>query len=162
MKEVLSQKIFWISLIFLLLLAMGTALFLRWYGADKKSQEAPMNNANNSIQINGESNQVDVSGNTVTYSDSGFDKKELTIKDKVGLGCVVKVVNSSTNPLKIGLSPHKEPADPGPMFDPIPTGKSLLFDPRFSGYTQLSYHNHENPSEEFLVKFDPSCQRGVK
>src|ERR1700682_2073433 len=96
MKNIFSQKIVWTSLVFLVVLVIGTDVFLRWYGANNKTNQTPTSNSSNGVQVNDGSGQGDVSGNTVTHSDSGFDKKVLTIKDKVGLGCVVKVVNNGS------------------------------------------------------------------
>lgn len=142
----ISKKLILIVIAFLVILAGGTIAVLkiaeRWgggEGAKEETFEGPF---------------VD---NVVNYTDKGFMPQELSIALERGLGCAVRVVNRTDESVKIGLSPHGE-NDPGAQYPPIEPGGNLLFDPRYSGFTELRLHNHEEPGQEFLVKFESSCR----
>ena len=155
MDTLFSKRFIFISLGFLVMLALATTLGLRWYAAKKNAAEAAKRETDEKNQVSPLRN---IKENRVIYTDGGFSPSELTISVDKGLGCVINVENQSTGPLTLGLSPHNEKKDPGQNYMPVPPGQNVFFDPRYSGYTELSFHDHERPQFEFTVKFDKSCQ----
>ncbi|KKW21072.1 MAG: hypothetical protein UY71_C0004G0014 [Parcubacteria group bacterium GW2011_GWB1_52_7] len=142
---------------FILALALGTHLGLRWYGSNAVEEKRDASN-DGSVRVI-DDNAVDAaSENGVEYTESGFAPKEIGIAIDRGLGCAIVLYNQSGRTLLLGLSPHKLPKDPGPEYPPIAPKERFLFDPRFTGFTELSFHDHERPELQFLVKFEPSCR----
>lgn len=95
---------------------------------------------------------------TVIYENGIFRPKRV-IRDGTGtIGCVVILVNRAPNSLRVGINPHSPFGDPGPNYEPIAPGDKLIFDPRFPGITELTFHNHDNPEEEFTVELGAQCQ----
>lgn len=146
----LSKRTFIIIGIFLILLAVGSIGALRLFS--QRFQP------NSSIPEGNSPFGVGSIENLVTYSDAGFIPSVISIAIDRGLGCAVRLVNSTAKPLKLGLSPHREERDPGPDYPEITPGDNFLFDPRFSGFTELRFHDHGTPAKEFTVKFEESCQ----
>src|SRR3990167_6501457 len=150
-----SKKTIFIVLGFIVLLALATHFGLRWYEARKETAEAIQKEA----ARNEETNTIrNIKENRVNYTDEGFSPKELIIASDRGLGCAVNVENQSTHAVTVGLSPHNAKKDPGQNYLPVPPGENVMFDPRYSGYTELNFHDHERPQFEFTVKFEKSCQ----
>lgn len=159
MQNMLTQKVFWIAVIFLALLAIVTVLILRQFGAAKIQQNTPPIGADaGTVQVQDDDNVDRVVENQIIYTDKGFSPKEISLSVTRGLGCAVNLINKSSLPLSIGISPHKMPKDPGPDYPIIQPSKNFLFDPRFTGYTELRFHDHERPELDFLVKFEKSCR----
>lgn len=94
---------------------------------------------------------------TIIY-DGAFHPGTLLLDGKGSAGCVLLLVNKSSSPLMVGLNPHRPEGDAGPQYKPIPPGGTLLFDPRFVGVTELSFHDHAQPNEIFSLSFAKSCQ----
>ncbi|MBI2055148.1 MAG: hypothetical protein HYT39_03575 [Candidatus Sungbacteria bacterium] len=155
MEALLSKKFILITLGFLVVLALVTSFGLRWYSARQEAAGTAKEEAARQNETNAARN---IKENRVNYIDDGFSPKELTIAADRGLGCVVNVENQSTHALTVGLSPHNPVKDPGQNYLPVPPGENVMFDPRYSGYTELSFHDHERPQFEFTVKFEKSCQ----
>lgn len=94
----------------------------------------------------------------VIYNGTSFKPRSILIDGNGVLGCVVALANHSSLSLRIGVSPHKETGDPGPNYAPIASGENFMFDPRFTGITELKIHNHARPEEEFVINLGPKCQ----
>lgn len=165
MEHIFSKKNIIIAGVFLILLALGVELFLSRLdktsdnkASGENSHQAP--DAGNS----GAGNRVvdpdaeKMALDTVFYSDIGFSPKEIIVAIGKGLGCVVNVENTTRHSLTLGVSPHNPVKDPGQNYLPVKPGEHILFDPRYSGFTELSFHDHERPELSFTVKFAASCQ----
>jgi|SRR3989344_5667219 len=156
MGNILTKKLFWASVAFLVMLAIATHFILRQLRIDKSPVTNPP--ADGAVNVQSDENIDEVVENRIIYTETGFSPKEISIAADRGLGCSVNVINRSNRSLNLGLSPHKEAKDPGREYPPIAQGDRLLFDPRFTGFTELSFHDHERPALEFTVKFDKSCR----
>lgn len=142
---------------FILALAIGTHLGLRWYGSNAVKEKGDTRE-DSGVRVT-DDNAVDAAvENKVEYTEKGFAPQEIGIAIDRGLGCAVALYNRSGRTLLLGLSPHNLPKDPGQEYPPIAPKERFLFDPRFTGFTELSFHDHERPELEFLVKFEPSCR----
>ena len=155
METLISRKTILIIIGFLAVLALATNFGLRWYGLKKEATEATEKEAAKNQEM---SALRKIKENQVVYANDGFSPKELILASDKGLGCVVNVENQSTHPVTVGLSPHNPVKDPGQNYLPVSPGENIMFDPRYSGYTELSFHDHERPEFEFTVKFEKSCQ----
>ena len=144
---------------FLLVLAIATTLLLRQFGSEKIESGANIPASNGpTVKVQSDENVNDVVENQVLYTEGGFSPEVISIEASRGLGCAINIQNKSSHNLKLGLSPHQEPRDPGPDYPVIPAGQHFLFDPRFTGYTELRFHDHQNQNLNFLVKFEKSCR----
>lgn len=95
---------------------------------------------------------------TVIYDGNSF-RPERVFRDGSGsVGCIVVLVNRSGIPLQVGVSPHNPPRDPGLDFGFTADGDKLIFDPRFTGISELKVHNHANPSHEFTIILGERCR----
>ena len=156
MKNFISLKVILIAVSFLAVLALATQLILLRFSDDiKNTDDTP---PAGEVKVSDDDKVDEVLENVVVYGDSGFSQRTISIAASRGLGCVINVQNKSSQPLNLGMSPHKTPKDPGREYPAIEPGGRLLFDPRFTGFTQLSFHDHEHPESEFLVKFERSCR----
>lgn len=153
-----SGKMLFAAVMFITALAIGTHAVLRWYGpiAPTRENQAPVDT--NAIRIIDDSGVDAVTEGVMLYTENGFTPAEISIAIDRGLGCVVILRNTSSRRLWLGLSPHNLPKDPGREYPPIAPAERFLFDPRFSGFTELEFHDHEHPAFRFLVKFAKSCQ----
>ncbi|MBI4134588.1 MAG: hypothetical protein HY471_00570 [Candidatus Sungbacteria bacterium] len=142
-----AKKLFVIIVIFVVVLAVAS--FAGFRLITSRLSDKPLENTRGLDAFPAEG--------LITYTEDGFFPAEVSIAIERGLGCAVRVRNQSSRPLKVGLSPHaaKDPGQDYPMTEP---GGTLFFDPRFSGFTELRFHDHEHPNFEFLVKFEKSCQ----
>lgn len=145
--NIFSKRTIIIIAAFLLVLAAGTVVGLKIFSSQREDTPA---NQNSPFGVG----SVD---NLVTFTDAGFVPSTISISIERGLGCAVRLVNQTGKPLKIGISPHKE-KDPGPDYPLIAPGDNFLFDPRFSGFTELRFHSHTDPMSELTVKFERTCQ----
>lgn len=95
---------------------------------------------------------------TVIYDGNGF-RPERVFRDGSGsVGCIVVLVNRSGVPLRVGLSPHDRAGDPGPNFGFTAHGDKLIFDPRFTGISELKVHNHDKPGQDFTIILGERCR----
>ena len=97
-------------------------------------------------------------GPSIIYKNGAFSPSRFELDGSGGLGCFVLLLNQSGSPLKIGVSPHHLPNDPGSDFGVIEPSGKIIFDPRFPGIKELHLHNHDNPHEEFVIILSPKCQ----
>ena len=153
-----SQKTIIILLGFIIILAVGTHAVLRYLNNSENLPDPKTSEPAGGVRVIDEVNIDNKDIALVRYGEGGFEPLVLSISVDRGLGCAVKLINQSKVPLKFGLSPHKASGDPGIDYPPIQQGETFLFDPRFTGFTELSFHDHERPELEFLVKFEPSCR----
>jgi|SRR3989338_2626226 len=151
-----SQKTIIIVLGFILALALGTHFVLRWYGSNIGAEKNA--DPGDGVRVIDESEAVEMDENKVIYDGSRFSPNTISISMNRGLGCAIALYNQSNRPLYLGLSPHNPKKDPGPEYPPIKSKERFFFDPRFTGFTELSFHDHERPELQFLVKFEPSCR----
>lgn len=158
MQEVLTRKTIIILLAFVALLAVGTHVWLTWYGKEEAGNNTELPTINNQVEVK-DPNSTDITVNTAFYDGVKFSPGVLNLSMEIGLGCVVNVVNQSGKGIRIGLSPHNPNGnDPGQNYAEIKPGESFLFDPRFTGFTELAFHDHGNSGAFFLTKFAESCQ----
>lgn len=94
----------------------------------------------------------------VRYTDGGFAPTEITITALDAVGCLVTIENKTKNPLKVGVSPHRESGDPGANYRVIAPGESGVLDPRYPGLSQVSLHNHAVPIDGFRVTYGEGCK----
>lgn len=155
-KIMFSRKTVIILLGFIIILAVGTLAVLRYLnkGENLPKTSEPAGGVRVIDEVNIDNQDIAL----VRYTEHGFEPLVLSIAADRGLGCAVKLINQNKASLKFGLSPHKASGDPGRDYPPIQPGEIFLFDPRFTGFTELSFHDHERPELGFLVKFEPSCQ----
>jgi len=146
MNELFTKRVIIVAAVFLLILAGGTAAYLKY-----SSQANPT-----PTETKQKVNYADLApGNgTVVYSESGFTPSDMTIKAKAGFGCVVNLVNKSASPLGFVIAKQKN----GPTWPEVEPGKNLLFDPRFPGLSKLTFQSQENSQQTFTVNFDASCR----
>ena len=95
---------------------------------------------------------------TVIYDGKSFQPPRVFRDGSGSVGCLVVLVNRSGIPLQVGMSPHNLPRDPGLDFGFTAHGDKLIFDPRFTGISELKIHNHEKPRDEFMIILGPKCQ----
>ncbi|QQG45263.1 MAG: hypothetical protein HYW89_04690 [Candidatus Sungiibacteriota bacterium] len=92
----------------------------------------------------------------ITYSSDGFSPRTIRVKEgDSGVNCLVAVLNKDSAPLALGLGKY----DPKitPSYASIPTGESMLLDPRFR-VAEIIFHNHAKPHHEFSVILEGECQ----
>lgn len=152
MDELFTKRMMVIAMVFLLILAGGTAGTLWFLGQEKAAEPEKAE------QKTPDYSMLPPGNGTVIYTDAGFEPREVTLKMGAGFGCVVNLVNRGAGGLKIGISPHDPQKDPGPDWPVIEPGKNFLFDPRFSGILLLRIHDHSHSEREFAIHFSKSCQ----
>ena len=93
----------------------------------------------------------------VRYKNGRFLPQEVILgQGDYGADCLITVINESSKPLTLRLSPHTERTDWGAQYDVIPSQGKLIIDPRFR-IPKIAFHNHEKPVEEFSVNLGPVC-----
>ncbi|MBI3627804.1 MAG: hypothetical protein HY220_03645 [Candidatus Sungbacteria bacterium] len=142
-----TKKLFIGVAVFIFLLAGLTYAGLQWYSRRAANNSA----APSSAQDNARENRIE-------YTRNAFIPNLLNLSITKGLGCIVNIVNKSDKPLAIAISPNHKKTDPSPLYISLDPGKNELFDPRFTGISQLTYYDQSNPVLHFLVTFDKSCQ----
>ena len=145
----------------------GVSIFLRLVGGDNTEavpsqqlipESAPdlpgMNSVRTEVRQAGENELVP----SVVYDGQGFQPIFFSNDGEGVIGCVIIILNSFKEPLKIGLNPHEPFKDTGPDYGAIAPADKLIFDPRFVGVKELKLHNHNKPYEEFTIAMGPKCQ----
>ncbi len=94
----------------------------------------------------------------ITYSESGFSRATLTIRANDPIGCLITVLNSSTNTIRVGVSPHAATGDPGADYGELAPNESGIYDVRYPGLTDVTLHNHVNPGHEMKVIYGEGCR----
>lgn len=93
----------------------------------------------------------------VVYSGSSFTPSSLTLSlTGTSADCFLLIMNKSSVPLLLRLSPHSPQDAVGFPYSPIPAGESGLIDPRYR-QTDIKFHNHNNPEQEFSVILGKGC-----
>jgi plastocyanin len=86
------------------------------------------------------------SATTITYTDSGFSPKTMTVKS----GTTVTIKNASSGPLQFDSNPHPEHTDnPELNVGVIASGQSKTFTVTKTG--TFGYHNHLNDSDRGTI-----------
>lgn len=136
----------------------GTSVFLKW-GA---WQETPGDTSGAEKILgdidNNEAGREEDLTSLVVYDGDEFMPERALVDGSGKLGCVALLINKSAEPLRVGISPHNQKVDPGPNYGVIAPGDKLLFDPRFTGITELRMHNHDKPQEEFVIELGSGCR----
>jgi hypothetical protein len=159
MLQIIKSKIFLIIVGFVIVLVLGTHILLRFFAPPNNNSSGDP--STKGVRVQGNTSIPETDEYSVVYTDSGFNKSEVTIANGQ-FGCIAQIFNRSSQDFYLGLSPHKESGDPGRAYDALAPQNSLVFDPRFSGYTELTYHSHKKPEHQIVIKFDKSCQVGVQ
>lgn len=154
MEQLLRNKMLWIVVIFIAILVIATQLFLSWYGGDGSGGLFSWFSDN----FGGGKMVVSDGNNRVIYSDEGFSVKSVSISENKGMGCLVAIQNDSSKSLTFRVGPHEEGKVKGVAYPAIEPGNSQTFDPRYSGYEELPFYSTENPKQQFIVVFEPSCR----
>lgn len=94
----------------------------------------------------------------ITYTDSGFSPSEVTIRVNDAVGCLTSVINRSSKPLRVGISPHSATGDPGADYGELAPGATLLLDVRYPGLSSVALHNHAKPEYGFTVHYGEGCE----
>lgn len=135
---------------------LGADFFLKWWSGNSLNDEVPTPYVpSGAHQIKSPESALAPS---VIYDGMEFQPSKTMIDGSGPLGCIIVLENRSALPLKIGISPHASGADPGPDYKDIAPGSRLIFDPRFTGIAEISFHDHSVPSREFTVILGSKCQ----
>ena len=94
----------------------------------------------------------------VSYTVSGFEPHEVTVRSGDLLGCLITVVNRSTLGMRLGVNPHDPSGDPGANYGDLIPGQVGIYDVRYSGFDVILLHNHLNPAQEFRVRYGDGCR----
>ncbi len=94
----------------------------------------------------------------IRYTAEGFSPRSITIQSSDDLGCLITVVNQSDVPLRVGVSPHDAPGDPGANYGEIQPGRAGVLDTRYSDLDGISLHSHSRPEHEFAVMYGVGCR----
>lgn len=101
--------------------------------------------------------EKEFTGASSTYASGTFSPQKLTVRqNENGDGCLIRIFNKSGRALTIRLSPHSVKDDRGFQYSPILSGGVGIIDPRYH-LSDVAFHNHEKPTEEFSVHLDESC-----
>lgn len=101
--------------------------------------------------------EQEFSGSSVIYTSGIFSPASITIKENaIGDGCLIRIFNKGDHTLTIRLSPHSAKDDRGFQYSPILSGGAGIIDPRYH-LSDVAFHNHEKPVEEFSVHLEKSC-----
>lgn len=97
------------------------------------------------------------SGQVVEYTPGGFSPKVIEVKaNKGNIDCLLGIFNKSPDSLLIRLSPHSLRDDYGFLYPEILPGETSIIDPRYR-IPKIAFHNHQRPSEEFVVILGEGC-----
>lgn len=94
----------------------------------------------------------------ITYTATGFEPRETTIKSSDAYGCLVSVVNRSAAKIKVGVSPHAAAGDPGADYGELSPNEIGIYDVRYPGFETATLHNHFQPEHEFKVTYGGGCR----
>lgn len=94
-------------------------------------------------------------GATVVYIAGKFIPTDIKLV-RASSDCFISIVNKSSAPLLLRLSPHSPKDDVGALYPEVKPGDVMLLDPRFR-VEKIAFHNHKNPAEEFLVTLGEGC-----
>lgn len=95
---------------------------------------------------------------SVVYGGGKFVPQKLVLKaNGSGGGCLIRVINSSSNPLTIELGPYNKGDYRGPQYAAIPPGGNILIDPRYR-IPKIVFYNRDKPTDDFLVELGDGCK----
>ncbi|MBI4132641.1 MAG: hypothetical protein HY473_00880 [Candidatus Sungbacteria bacterium] len=94
----------------------------------------------------------------IIYTADGFQPARVTVSiTDEGTGCLITVTNRTASPLKVGVNPHAAAGDPGADYGFIQPGQTSILDVRYSGLSEITLHDHQNPAHEFTVVYGQGC-----
>ncbi len=94
----------------------------------------------------------------LSYTVSGFEPHEITVRSGDPLGCLITVANRSTLGMRLGVNPHDPSGDPGANYGDLIPGQVGIYDVRYSGFDVILLHNHLNPAQGFRVRYGDGCR----
>lgn len=95
----------------------------------------------------------------IVYTADGFHPARVTVSiTDEDIGCLITVTNRTASPLKVGVNPHGASSDPGADYGFTQPGQTSILDVRYSGLSEITLHNHQNPAHEFTVVYGQGCQ----
>jgi hypothetical protein len=149
-----SKKLLWITIGFVIILALGSHLALQWYGGEEEGLVSWLKGA-----LGMDAAEESVSGvSRVIYSDKGFSPKKIKITSEQGAGCFITVDNQTDATVTVRVGPYEEGKEKGFLYPEILARQSSSLDPRYSGYEELPFYAKENPKHRFTVVYDSSCK----
>lgn len=95
----------------------------------------------------------------VRYRNGAFLPARVVVKriEEDGVECFLKVFNESDRPILLRLGPYEQGKEKGFRYSAIPAGDAAVLDPRYTGISDAVFYNTANPSEQFTVRIDASC-----
>ena len=141
------QKQVWIVLVVIVLIVAG---FLVYYATKSQPTPSPEPSVTTytspatTQEQTGTSAAIPEASMTVTYTDTGFSPKSITVK----LGDTVTFMNNSSKMMWVASAPHPTHTN-YPEFDPkkgstAGESYSFTFDDKAGSF---NYHNHLNPTD---------------
>lgn len=108
------------------------------------------------VQIQ-DSNSVQIS--EVHYKDGVFTPQSLSLqrKNPGDPGCLITVVNDSSDLLSIRVGPYEAGKVKGFPYPAIAPGKSGTIDPRYGTIAEISFYSVNTPAAVFLAHLQPTC-----
>jgi hypothetical protein len=144
------QTIFISGLVVFLIVIVAGAIFSARYFAPAETEKKNTPSGNTPPNTNAITSEYN-DPRQIKYTDGGFSVSALAIKSSDAIGCLLTIKNESTKPLKVGISPHKTPTDPGVDYHPIEPGGVGIIDVRYPGFSEIKLHNHANAAQEVKV-----------
>ena len=93
----------------------------------------------------------------VRFRDGIFSPAEISVQNKNNVGCFLVIANESNQPLSLRLGPYEKGKEKGFSYPSLLPGTSQIIDPRYTGISDAVFYHTANPSEEFIVHVDGSC-----
>lgn len=128
--------------VIVLLAVAGGAFLLTTDSDDTSSSTAANSSASNSSETSENTDQAEASTTTISYTDSGFSPKTITVK----VDSVVTVKNDSSSVLQFSSNPHPAHTDEDELnLSSLSPGKSTTFKVTRTG--SFGFHNHLNEAD---------------